>query len=481
LLYAQKSVQRKDRTIPKNKGEEKMDDGGASACSMIVFLLLLFVEAILTGFNKAIGLMNEKEIERRAEEEKDKKSILLSRIIERATIYVNSIQMITTLIELVMGYFFLSRWAEGLRKVFGNISFFREFNEIVLDWMALIVAAVLLMYVLLTFGILLPKKIAQKYPDAWAYRFIRQIQFLRTVLYPLTWIIAISANGLLWIFGLRNTEEQADVTEEEIISMVNEGHELGVLEAGEVEMITNIFEFGDKKANDIMTHRNNIMALDSTTPFKDALGYMLKESNSRYPVFEENLDHVIGVLYLKDAMRIHTLNESLNQPIGIVEGLLREAVFVPETKNIDDLFRSMQSQKNQMVIVMDEYGQTSGLVTMEDILEEIVGNIMDEYDPEENHIEKKGENEYMIEGMMRLEDLEERFGISFGDTEFETLNGYLISKLDRIPDEDENSELEIEGYTFKIVKVEKNVIQSVLVTKSQKIEAHNVVKENTEQ
>lgn len=153
---------------------------------------------------------------------------------------------------------------------------------------------------------------------------------------------------------------------------------------------------------------------------------------------------------------------------------------MPETKNIDDLFRSMQSQKNQMVIVMDEYGQTSGLVTMEDILEEIVGNIMDEYDPEENHIQKKGENEYMIEGMMRLEDLEERFGISFGETEFDTLNGYLISKLDRIPDEDENSEVEIEGYTFKIIKVEKNVIQSVLVTKSEKIEEHNTVEENTE-
>lgn len=457
-----------------------MDDGGASVCSMIVFLLLLFIEAILTGFNRAIGLMNEKEIERKAEEEKDKKSILLNRIIERATIYVNSIQMITTLIELVMGYFFLSRWAVGLREFFGQIAFFQEFNEVLLDWMALITAAVLLMYVLLTFGILLPKKIAQKYPDAWAYRFIRQIQFLRTALYPLTWIIAISANGLLRIFGLRNMEEQADVTEEEIISMVNEGHEHGVLEAGEVEMITNIFEFGDKKANDIMTHRNNIMALDSATPFKDALGYMLKESNSRYPVFEENLDHVIGVLYLKDAMRIHTSNESLNQPIGIVKGLLREAVFVPETKNIDDLFRSMQSQKNQMVIVMDEYGQTSGLVTMEDILEEIVGNIMDEYDPEENHIQKKGDNEYMIEGMMRLEDLEERFGISFGETEFDTLNGYLISKLDRIPDEDENSEVEIEGYTFKIIKVEKNVIQSVLVTKSEKIEEHNTVEENTE-
>jgi putative hemolysin len=192
---------------------------------------------------------------------------------------------------------------------------------------------------------------------------------------------------------------------------------------------------------------------------------MLEESNSRYPVFEENLDHIIGVLYLKDAMRLHTSNENLNQPVGQVPGLLREAVFVPEIKNIDDLFRSMQSQKNQMVIVVDEYGQTAGLVTMEDILEEIVGNIMDEYDHEENHIEEKGENEYVIEGMTKLEDLEERFGISFGETEFETLNGYIISKLEHIPDEDENFEVQVGGYNFKIAKVEKNVIQSVLVTR----------------
>jgi len=447
-----------------------MDDGGSSACSILFFLVLLFIEAVLVGFNKAISLMNEKEIERRAEEEKDRKSILLSRIVERATIYVNSIQMITTLIELVMGYFFLPRWTAVIRRELVKLSFLQEAGGGAVGWTALILAAFLLMYVQLTFGILLPKKIAQKYPDAWAYCFIRHIQFLRTALYPLTKIVAVSANGLLMLFGLRNTDEQADVTEEEIISMVNEGHELGVLEAEEVEMITNIFEFGDKEASDIMTHRNNIMALDSTTPFKDALNIMLKESNSRYPVYEENLDHVIGVLYLKDAMRIHTSDESLNQPIGAVEGLMREAVFVPETKNIDDLFRSMQSEKNQMVIVMDEYGQTSGLVTMEDILEEIVGNIMDEYDPEENYIEEKGENEYVIEGMTKLEDLEERFDISFGETEFETLNGYLISKLDRIPDEDENSEVRVGGYIFKILKVEKNVIQSVLVTKAEQKE-----------
>lgn len=447
-----------------------MDDGAASAGSIILFFVLLFIEAILTGFNKAIGLMNEKEIERKAQEEQDKKSLLLSRIIERSTIYVNSIQMITTLIELVMGCFFLPRWTAVLKGWLSKASFLEGLPEVALQWIALVLATVFLMYVLLTFGILFPKKLAQKFPDAWAYKFIRHIQFLRTALYPLTGIIAMSANGLLRLFGLKNMDEPSDVTEEEIISMVNEGHELGVFEAKEVEMITNIFEFGDKKANDIMTHRNNITAIDSTMPFKEALNFMLKESNSRYPVYEENLDHIIGVLYLKDAMRIHTSDESLNQPVGAVSGLLREAVYVPETKNINDLFKSMQSEKNQMVIVMDEYGQTSGLVTMEDILEEIVGNIMDEYDPEENHIEERGENKYVIEGMTKLEDLEERFGISFGETEFETLNGYIISKLDRIPDEDETTEFEVDGYNFKIVKVEKNVIQSVLVTKAEQTE-----------
>lgn len=443
-----------------------MDDGDASAFRIILFLALLFIEAVLTGFNKAIHLMNEKEIERKAEEENDKKSILLNKIIVRATIYINSIQMIITLIDLIMGCFFLPRWTVSFAGWLSKLSFMGGFSESLIYWIALIMATFCMMYILLTFGILFPKKLAQRYPDAWAYRCIKYVQFLRTALYPLTGIIAVSANAFLRILGFKTSDEQNEVTEEEIISMVNEGHELGVLEAGEVEMITNIFEFGDKEASDIMTHRNSITAIDSQMPFKEALNFMLKESNSRYPVFEENLDHIVGVLYLKDAMRIHTSDEGLNRAVGSVEGLIREAVFVPETKNIDDLFRSMQSEKNQMVIVMDEYGQTAGLVTMEDILEEIVGNIMDEYDPEENHIEEKGENEYIIEGMTKLDDLQERFAIDFGETEFETLNGFLISKLDRIPEEDEDIELEIEGYIFKILKVEKNVIQSVLVTKA---------------
>ncbi|MBD5451346.1 MAG: HlyC/CorC family transporter [Lachnospiraceae bacterium] len=441
-----------------------MDDG-ESAFHIILFIVLLFIMAVLEGFHKAIHLMNEKEIERKAEEENDKRSLLLRNVITRATIYINSIQLIVTLVDLVMGCFFLPRWVMFFANWLSGLSFMSGISDALTSWIALIIATFCLMYILLTFGILFPKKLAQRYPDAWAYCFIRYIHFLRTVLYPLTGFVAVSANAFLRLIGFRSSDEQNEVTEEEIISMVNEGHELGVLEAGEVEMITNIFEFGDKEASDIMTHRNNITAIDSQTPFKEALNFMLRESNSRYPVFEENLDHIVGVLYLKDAMRFHTSDESLNQSVGSVEGLIREAVFVPETKNIDDLFRSMQSEKNQMVIVMDEYGQTAGLVTMEDILEEIVGNIMDEYDPEENHIEEKGENEYIIEGMTKLEDLKERFDMDFGETEFETLNGFMISKLDRIPEEGEDTELQIDGYRFKILKVEKNVIQSVLVTK----------------
>lgn len=442
-----------------------MDDGGTSVFIIIIFFVLLLMEAILYGFQKAISLMNEKEIERKAEEEKDKKSLLLFEIVKRSTIYVNSIQLIITLIDLVMGYVYLPIWTDKFRGWLGQILILRNIGETGIHILAVMLATICLLYILLTFGTLFPKKLAQRSPDAWAYRYIRFIQVIRTFLYPVTGIVAKSANGMLILLGFKHDDEQIDVTEEEIISMVNEGHEQGVLEASEAEMITNIFEFGEKEASDIMTHRNNIVAIDSSMPFKEALSQILQESYSRYPVYEENLDHIIGVLYLKDAMRVHTLDEGINCEVGKVEGLLREAVFVPETKNIDDLFRSMQSDKNQMVVVMDEYGQTSGLVTMEDILEEIVGNIMDEYDDDEKHIEEKGDNEYLMEGMTKLEDLEERFGIDFGDSEFETLNGFLISRLDRIPDEDENTEIQEYGYNFKIISVEKNVIQSVLVTK----------------
>ena len=173
-------------------------------------------------------------------------------------------------------------------------------------------------------------------------------------------------------------DDSSDRVEEEIISMVNEGHEQGVLHETEAEMITNIFEFGDKEAKDIMTNRSNIVVIDKSTSLADALDYMLKESKSRFPVYDENIDHIVGILHFRDAFRAHRTEGNMNLPVGEIDGLLQKVMFVPETKNIADLFRTMQKTKTQMVIVVDEYGQALGLLAMEDILEEIVGNILDE-------------------------------------------------------------------------------------------------------
>jgi len=267
------------------------------------------------------------------------------------------------------------------------------------------------------------------------------------------------------VIYLRERRLALNAAEDEIISMVNEGHEQGYIEASEAQMITNIFEFGDKQAQDIMTHRSNIVAIDVDTTLEDAIEFMLRERNSRYPVYKENLDHIVGILHLKDALRMKHAGKDIHASIGTLEGALREAKFIPETGKVDTLFHTMRSTKLQMVIVIDEYGQTSGLVAMEDILEEIVGNLMDEYDEESAHIEEKGKNKYIIDGLTPLEELEQRFGITFEDTEFETLNGFLISKMEKIPDKKDRFQIVIGDYRFKVIAVENKRIKTVVVTR----------------
>lgn len=267
-------------------------------------------------------------------------------------------------------------------------------------------------------------------------------------------------------------------TEEEIISMVHEGHEQGLIQASEAKMITNIFEFDDKQAQDIMTHRSNIVAIDGEVTLDEASRFMLQQRHSRYPVYEENIDHILGILHLKDALRMQYKDQNRNEPVGKIPGLLREAKFIPETSKVDTLFRTMQSTKLQMVVVVDEYGQTSGLIALEDILEEIVGNIMDEYDEEEEHIAQTSKDQYIIEGLTPLKELEERFGISFHEEEFETLNGFLIARMDKIPDPQDEFNIDVGGYNFKVVSAANNRIQSVLVTQKN-MEARKECEEDT--
>lgn len=255
------------------------------------------------------------------------------------------------------------------------------------------------------------------------------------------------------------------VTEEEIISMVNEGHESGVLDADEAEMIHNIFEYGDKEADEIMTHRKNIVALEGSSVLKEALDFILEQNHSRFPVYEGSLDNIIGTVNLKDAVKCNMQEENQQLPIKEVEGLLRPARFIPETRNISDLLKNMQKLKAHMVIVVDEYGQTAGLVTMEDILEEIVGNIQDEYDAEEESIIRQPDGSWLMLGTAPLEEVEECLGVEFGEEEIETLNGLLTFILDRIPSENEDIRVEREGYLFQVLEVRNKIIYKVRVTR----------------
>lgn len=420
-----------------------MDDSGPTA-SYIIFFVLLLIDMLFYGFGAAVKELNAKELSEQYKETGSRKARRLYGIAVHPEQYINTVQLVVSLINLVMGGFF---W-----KMYGSVPF--------------IISGAALLYILLTFGVLIPKRLGAKYAEKWAFACINPIYYATKIFWPVTELISVTAKGVLLIFGIRGNEETEDVTEEEIISMVNEGHEQGVLLATEAEMITNIFEFGDKEAQDIMTHRKNILAIDKTMTLEEALDFMLSESKSRFPVYEENIDHIIGILHFRDAMRAHREEGNMILPVGDIEGLVREAMYVPETKNIDDLFRTMQHTKTQMVIVVDEYGQTTGLIAMEDILEEIVGNIMDEYDEDEEYIEEtENADEYIIEGITPLEELEERFDISFHEEEFDTLNGFMISKMDKIPEEDEEFSINVDGYEFKIISVENRMIRSVLVTK----------------
>lgn len=256
-----------------------------------------------------------------------------------------------------------------------------------------------------------------------------------------------------------------DVTEEEIISMVHEGHEKGNILASEVEMINNIFEFDDKEVKDIMTHRKNILSLDGDLSYIDAVGLMIDAGKSRFPVYENDIDNIIGVLHIKDAFEYSQRNEVFRTSIKDIKGLIKEADFVPETVNINDLFKRMQAKKNHLAMVIDEYGQISGIVAMEDILEELVGEIEDEHDEEEDLIRINDDQSYYMDGMTDFSDVKETLNLPLEEDAFETLNGFLIAQMDKIPEEDEKPVINAYGYEFSVLSVNDNVIGQVMIKK----------------
>lgn len=262
-----------------------------------------------------------------------------------------------------------------------------------------------------------------------------------------------------------NNVSEDEVIEEEIISMVKEGHEQGVLMESEAEMIHNIFEYAEKEAKDIMTHRKNIVAIDGDMSFYDMVAYVDDTGKSRFPVYEGDIDNIIGVLLIKDAFLFCQKNEIFRTSVKDIPGLVREVDFITETIKINNLFKKMQSEKSQICIVIDEYGQTSGLVAMEDILEEIVGEIEDEHDEEEQIFLAESDGSYTFDGLTELPDVLEVIDLPVDEDEFETLNGYIISLLEKVPNDDEYEVIEKHGYQFEIQKVENRIIRQVRITK----------------
>ena len=262
-----------------------------------------------------------------------------------------------------------------------------------------------------------------------------------------------------------NNVSEDEVIEEEIISMVKEGHEQGVLMESEAEMIHNIFEYADKEAKDIMTHRKNIVAIDGNMSFYDMVAYVDDTGKSRFPVYEGDIDNIIGVLLIKDAFLFCQKNEIFRTSVKDIPGLVREVDFITETIKINNLFKKMQSDKSQICIVIDEYGQTSGLVAMEDILEEIVGEIEDEHDEEELIFLEEADGIYTFDGLTELPDVLEVIDLPVEEDAFETLNGYIISLLEKIPNDDDCETIERHGYQFEILKIENRIIREVRITK----------------
>lgn len=442
-----------------------MDDGCSPLWGCVVFALFVVTGGIFHAFGSALANVRESDVEKK-EQEGNKKAKKILLLLDHPGRFEDSAHAISTLLGIITGYIGIGVIEEYAMNFL--LEWCRQTGITLMIFRTALVLVVLIctMVILLSLGYLVPKKLGRHHPEKTIFRYFAVVRFIMLIFSPVLWLTRQLSNLVIGICGLDPHKNEDEVTEEEIISMVDEAHEQGVIQENEAEMIQNIFEFGETHASDIMTHRKNIAALDGDMSLEDALKIMLKESYSRYPVYQDDIDNIIGIIHLKDAMKQMTFRQMGHIAVCDIPDLIREVEFVPETRNIDSVFQYMRTRKAHMVIVVDEYGQTAGLVAMEDILEEIVGNILDEYDEEDEMIKKQSDGSMIVNGLTELEDLEDLIPVTFDKEDYETLNGFLINELEHIPGEDEKCVVDYEGYRFTILEVDNNIIQTVKIEKS---------------
>ena len=316
------------------------------------------------------------------------------------------------------------------------------------------IATMVITIVILIFGEITPKTLAAQNSEKVSLRVVKMISGIVVILTPVVKVLNIVTNGLIKLLGGNVTQKTLTITEAELKTMVNVSHEEGVLEVDERRMINNVFDFGDSKAKDVMTPRTDMVCVEDDTIYDEIVAIFKEERFSRLPVYHESVDNIVGILYVKDIIFIDEKNFKITQ-------YMREPFFTYESKSISELFSEMRSNRIPAAIILDEYGGTSGFVTMEDMVEEIVGDISDEYDEQEQEIEVVKEDEFIVDGSTRLEDVNEMIGLRLESEDFDTIGGYVIGILGTLPDGGEV--VETDGMKIIVEEVDKNRIEKLRI------------------
>lgn len=426
-------------------------DGNSILFQLLFLAFLTLVNAFFAGAEMAVVSVNKNRIKVLADEG-SKRAALLQTLFEDSTKFLSTIQVAITL----AGFFSSASAATGISQVLGG--WIAQFGIPYSNTIAVVVVTIILSYFTLVFGELVPKRIALQKAEAFSLFVVQPIYIISKILSPFIKLLSLSTNGFLHLIGMKTENLEEAVSEEEIKKMLETGSENGVFNEIEKEMINSIFSFDDKTAKDVMVPRREVFAIDIEEPLEKILDEILETRHSRIPVYEEQIDNIIGILQVKDVM-IEARKKSFEEVD--IRALLKEAFFVPDGKSTDELFREMQKTKNRMAVLIDEYGGVSGILTVEDLVEEVMGEITDEHEEEVVELQKIGEKEYLLDGSILIEELNEKLNLKLETENYDTLSGYLIEELGYIPKDSGQCELNADGVHFKILEVKEKRIRKV--------------------
>ena len=426
---------------------------------ILLMIVLIFFNAFFAASEIAIISLNDTKLKKMAEEG-HKKARQVLKLTEDSSNFLATIQIGVTLAGFLTAASAASSMSEPLAQwIVEKFPTLLPYVSIV-SGVSMVLITLITSYFSLVLGELVPKRIAMQKAEALSFRVIGILRVVAVVCRPFVKLLSVSTNVVVRLFGLDPHADEENVTEEEIRMMVDVGEEKGVIEGVQKDMINNIFEFDDIAAEDIMTPRTDVAALEADDGIAEALRIGVDEGYSRLPVYEEDIDQIIGVLYIKDLLPY--VGQTLPADVSL-RHLVREPYFVPGTKRCGDLFSEMTEKHMQMSIVVDEYGGFAGIVTMEDLLESIVGNIQDEFDHEEEEVTRLSDTAFDIDGSLDVEELDELLDTRLPVGEYDTVAGFLMDQLGRIPAENEQPQVRFDHFLFTITRVEDRRIERVHV------------------